>query len=72
MWGKRGGETGPGIEGWCLAMHGLAGQHTGLGRAGQTMEGIAIRNLRPDQKIWNHKILRSDFHFQTITLAAVS
>lgn len=49
---------------------GLASGLTGLAVAGQTMEGTVIRNLRPDGKILNHNILRSDFHFQTITLAA--
>lgn len=34
------------------------------------MKGIATRNLRPDEKVLNHNLLRSDFHFQTVTPAA--
>lgn len=48
---------------------GLVSGLAGLAGAGQTTEGIATRNLRPDE-ILNHDFLRSNFHFQTITLAA--
>lgn len=42
------------------------------GGVGQTMGGIVIRNIRPDEKILNRKILRSDFLFQTVTPAVVN